>query len=303
MKNLSTIFVTLVLMFALINSAFPQDWNIPSTAKKKLNPHELNKENISVGKKVYQVNCKSCHGEPTKNNMLPLVPTPTDLGTQNFLVQSDGEIYYKLKTGKGAMPTFEKTLSDDDKWMVIAYLRSFDKNKKTTLVSQAVVNPEVTDLKISLNVDPEHKKLKTQLTGLKKDGKCVGLEGVELSFLVKRTFGQLDISGDEAYTDANGELEIQFPVDLPGNRDGQIDLTVKVTNEDDYGIIEEKRTLSIAVPTNPENILNQRTMWGTRANAPIWLVVTYVLGVIGVWAVIFIVLFQLLQLSKMRKSK
>ncbi len=300
MKNLSTILATLVLVFAFMNSASAEDWNVSATAKKKLNPYELSKKNISTGKKVYQANCKSCHGDPTKANMLPLVPVPTDLGSQNFLVQSDGEIYHKVKVGKGAMPTFDKTLNDESKWMVITYLRSFDKNKKKVVTAKAVVNPEVTDVKIELNVDSEKKKLKANLTGLKKNGKRVGLEGIELSFLVKRAFGQLDISGEEAYTDANGELLIQFPTDLPGDREGQVDLLVRITDEDNYGPIEEKRVLSIAVPTNPKNILDERAMWGTRANAPIWIVATYVLGVIGIWSVIFLVLFQVFQLSKMR---
>lgn len=300
MKNLSTILATLVLVFAFMNSASAEDWKVSASAKKKLNPYELSKKNISTGKKVYQTNCKSCHGDPTKANMLPLVPVPTDLGSQNFLIQSDGEIYHKVKVGKGAMPTFEKTLNDESKWMVIAYLRSFDKNKKKAVVTKAVVNPEVTDVKIELNVDTEHKKLNAKLTGLKKNGKRAGLEGVELSFLVKRAFGQLDISGEEAYTNAKGELIVQFPTDLPGDREGQVDLTIKITDEDEYGVIEEKRILSIAVPTNPKNPLDERAMWGTRANAPIWIIASYVLGVIGIWSVIFLVLFQVFQLSKMR---
>ena len=300
MKNLSTILASLVLVFAFMSSASAEDWKVSSTAKKKHNPYELSKKNISTGKKVYQTNCKSCHGEPTKANMLPLVPVPSDLGSQAFLVQSDGEIYHKVKVGKGAMPTFEKTLNDESKWMVIAYLRSFDKNKKKVVATKAVVNPSVTDVKIELNIDTEHKKLMAHLTGLKKNGKRAGLEGVELSFLVRRTFGQLDISGEEAYTDSKGELTIQFPTDLPGDREGQVDLTIKITDEDNYGAIEEKRVLSIAVPTNPKNILAERAMWGTRANAPIWIIASYVFGVIGIWSVIFMVLFQVFQLSKMR---
>lgn len=300
MKKSFNILATLVLVFAFSTSASAEDWKVSATAKKKPNPYQVSKKNISTGKKVYQTNCKSCHGDPGKANMLALQPAPADLGSQNFLVQTDGEIYHKIKTGKGAMPTFEKTLNDESKWMVITYLRSFDKNKKKVVAVKEIVNPEVTDVKIELDVDTEHKKLKAQLTGLKKDGKRVGLEGIELSFLVKRAFGQLDVSGEEAYTNANGELLIQFPTDLPGDREGQVDLLVKITDEDNYGSIEEKRVLSIAVPTNPKNPLSERAMWGTRANAPIWIVASYLLVVIGIWSVIFLVLFQVYQLSKMR---
>jgi len=300
MKKSFNIIATLIFVFSVFNTASAEDWIIPGSAKKKQNPYEISKKNISAGKKVYQTNCKSCHGDPGKGNMLPLQPTPSDLGSQDFLIQSDGEIYHKVKSGKGAMPTFDKTLNDESKWMVIAYLRSFDKNKKKALVVKDVVNPEVSDVKIDLDIDTEHKKIKAQLTGLTKKGKRVGLQGIELSFLVKRAFGQLDISGEDAYSNENGELIIQFPTDLPGDKEGQVDLLVKITDEDSYGAINEKRVLSIAVPTNPVNPLSKRAMWGTRANAPIWIITTYVFGVIGIWSVIFMVIFQVLQLSRLR---
>jgi len=96
MKNLSTILASLVLVFACMNTASAEDWNVSATAKKKLNPYELSKKNISAGKKVYQTNCKSCHGDPTKANMLPLVPSPADLGSQNFLVQSSAKAHNSI---------------------------------------------------------------------------------------------------------------------------------------------------------------------------------------------------------------
>ncbi len=95
MKNLSTILATLVLVFAFMNQASAEDWNVSVTAKKKLNPNELSQKNISTVKKVYQTNCKSCHGDPTEANMLPLVPAPIGLGSPNFLVQTDGIFYPK----------------------------------------------------------------------------------------------------------------------------------------------------------------------------------------------------------------
>jgi len=300
MKKTFNIIATFILVLCVFTTASAEEWKVPATAKKKQNPYEVSKKNISAGKKVYQTNCKSCHGDPGKGNMLPLQPVPSDLGSQGFLVQNDGEIFHKVKTGRGAMPTFEKTLNDESKWMVITYLRSFDKNKKKALVVKDVVNPEVSDVKIGLDVDTEHKKVKAHLTGLTQKGKRVGLQGVELSFLVKRAFGQLDISGEDAYSNENGELIIQFPTDLPGDKEGQVDLLVKITDEDDYGLIEEKRVLSIAVPTHPKNPLSERAMWGTRANAPIWIIATYLLVVIGIWSVIFLVMFQVSQLSRLK---
>jgi mono/diheme cytochrome c family protein len=300
-KNIAALFLIFVFSGSMANA---QGLSVPNSAKKKQNPYEATSKNISSGKKIYNLHCKSCHGDPTMANMLPLAPVaPTDLGAQNFLVQSDGEIYYKVNKGQGAMPTFEKTISDEDKWMVIAFLRSFDQNKKQKQQIAEVKNPEVTDVKLELKVNEEDKSMLANLSGVNSKGERVGLQGIEMSFLVKRSFGYLDVSGDDAYTNSIGDVQIQFPADLPGDREGQVNMIVKVTDDAFYGKLEEARVVTLGVPTDPVNPLDERAMWGTRANAPIWIIVTFVGGVLAIWSVIFLVLFQMIKLPKLAKSK
>ncbi len=305
MKNAIKIIASLFLLFAFTTHVVKaQDWSIPASAKKKQNPYEASTKNVSSGKKIYNINCKSCHGDAGMGNMLPLQPVaPSDLGSQAFLIQGDGEIYYKINKGQGAMPTFEKTLSDEDKWMVIAYLRSFDKNKKESKKVAEVVNPEVSDVKLLLDIDDEEKVILAHLTGLTKKGDRVALQGIELSFKIKRSFGYLDISGDDAYTNEKGEVKIIFPADLPGDREGHVNLLVKVTDDAYYGEISSDRIASLGLPTDPINPLDERAMWGTSANAPIWIIISYVGGVISIWGIIFFVLFQMMQLSKLAKTE
>jgi mono/diheme cytochrome c family protein len=305
MKNIIKIIASLFLLFAFtLTVVSAQEWSVPASAKKKQNPYEASTKNTSAGKKIYNLNCKSCHGDAGMANMLPLQPVaPTDLGSQAFLVQSDGEIFYKLNKGQGAMPTFEKTLNDEDKWMVISYIRSFDKNKKVIETITEVKNPEVSNVEIQLDIAEADKKIIAQLSGLTEKGDRIGLQGIELSFQVKRSFGYLDISGDDAYTNKDGKVEIQFPTDLPGDTKGHVNLLVKVTDEAFYGDIAKNQEATLGVPTHPVNPLDERAMWGTRANAPIWIILSYVGGVLGVWSVIFLVVFQLLQLPKLAKNK
>jgi len=44
-------------------------------------------------------------------------------------------------------------------------------------------------------------------------------------------------------------------------------------------------------------------MWGTRANAPIWIIMTFVGGVVSIWSIIFLVLFQMIKLPKLATKK
>ncbi|MCZ6765924.1 MAG: cytochrome c, partial [bacterium] len=39
--------------------------------------------------------------------------------------QSDGELFWKITTGKPPMPTFGQILSDEQRWLVVRYLRTF----------------------------------------------------------------------------------------------------------------------------------------------------------------------------------
>ncbi|MFA9371155.1 MAG: cytochrome c [Labilibaculum antarcticum] len=305
MRNAIKIIACLFLVFTFTPAVVKaEEWSVPASAKKKQNPYEASTKNISSGKKIYNINCKSCHGDATLGNMLPLQPVaPSDLGSQAFLIQTDGEIYYKVNKGNGAMPTFEKTLSDEDKWMVITYLRSFDQNKKASKKIAEVINPEVNDVRILLDINKEDKRIIANLSGLTKKGDRVALQGIELSIKVKRSFGYLDISGDDAYTNEKGEVNVQFPADLPGDREGHVDLLVKVTDDAYYGEVNVDRIASLGLPTDPVNPLDERAMWGTRANAPIWIVLSYVGGVISIWGVIFLVLFQLMKLPKLAKTE
>lgn len=305
MKNTIKIIASLFLLFVFTASVVnAENWQAPVSSKKKQNPYEASTRNISSGKKIYNINCKSCHGDASLGNMLPLQPVaPSDLGSKAFLMQTDGEIYYKINKGNGAMPTFEKTLSDEDKWMVMTYLRSFDKNKKVSKKIADVKNPKVTDVKLLLDINKENKTVLAKLTGVTEKGNRVALQGIELSIMVKRSFGYLDISGEYAYTNEKGNVEINFPADLPGDREGHVNLLVKVTDDAYYGEVNVNRIASIGLPTDPVNPLDERAMWGTRANAPVWIMLSYVGGVISVWGVIFVVLFQLMKLPKLAKIK
>jgi len=294
--------VLFIMLFSL-HGTFAEEWTVPSSAKSKRNPYESIRQNVSKGKKAYMTNCKSCHGDPGKDNAMPLVPKPSDLGSQAFLVQTDGVIYYKVKSGRGAMPTFDKTLSDESKWMIIAYLRSFDKNKQKASATDAVENPKVDHAYLKVDIDDEHHMILAHLTGKTPKGKLVNLQNIELEALVKRQFGQLNVAGENAFTDENGKLKIPFPHDLPGNKLGNVDLTVKVSDDDLYGKLEVKSIAKLGVPTNPINPLSERAMWGTRANAPIWIILTFSFVVLGIWSAIIMIIFRVFKLKRMTRKK
>ena len=51
----------------------------------------------------------------------------TNFSKAEFQNQTDGEHFYKTKTGRGDMPKYEGKLSDDDIWNIVNYMRTFKK--------------------------------------------------------------------------------------------------------------------------------------------------------------------------------
>lgn len=56
-----------------------------------------------------------------------LNPKPTDFTLTTFQKQSDGAIFWKINTGRGTMANYENSLSEDQRWAVINYLRTLKK--------------------------------------------------------------------------------------------------------------------------------------------------------------------------------
>ena len=108
----------------------PKPWVIPDNYKTMKNPIAKTEKSINAGKALYNTNCASCHGrnglgDGVKARMLK--EFPGDFATAAFQNQTDGEHFYKTKTGRGEMPKYEGKLSDDDIWNIVNYMRTFKK--------------------------------------------------------------------------------------------------------------------------------------------------------------------------------
>jgi mono/diheme cytochrome c family protein len=72
--------------------------------------------------------CLSCHGTEGHGDgpaAKDLNPKPHNLGASAVVAQTDGALFWKLTEGKKPMPSFEKLISEDERWEVINYVRTF----------------------------------------------------------------------------------------------------------------------------------------------------------------------------------
>src|ERR1700738_4929691 len=101
-------------------------WVAPAAEKTKKNPAPSDKKTIDQGEKVAKINCASCHGAKGKGDgaaAVALNPKPADWTSARVQDESDGEIFWKITTGRGPMPSW-RHLPESDRWAVVRYIRT-----------------------------------------------------------------------------------------------------------------------------------------------------------------------------------
>jgi mono/diheme cytochrome c family protein len=109
------------------------EWKAPADAKGLKNPRadkRTDKKEMAEAKKLVETNCASCHGNSGKGDgpaaaALP-PPKPANWTTAKVKSETDGELFWKISNGRGAMPPW-KHLSEKDRWDLVNYIRTLQK--------------------------------------------------------------------------------------------------------------------------------------------------------------------------------
>ena len=122
---------TIGLIFMSIGFAAFQkpSWDAPPEIKQKKNPVASSDAILKEAKAIYADKCSNCHGDTGKgdgSDAMMYDPGPADLTDAKRMTKfTDGELYYKITIGKKPMPSFEKRLSEDQRWGLVILLRTF----------------------------------------------------------------------------------------------------------------------------------------------------------------------------------
>ena len=125
--------LVLCILFFATQSASAQGkpkgpaWPAPASAISVKNPVASNATSLKDGKEIYNKNCKSCHGENGKGDGTKAGTIDISCGdftAADFKKITDGELFWKITTGRKPMPTFEKKLTDSERWSVVNYIKS-----------------------------------------------------------------------------------------------------------------------------------------------------------------------------------
>ena len=126
--------LTCLLFFSVQIKARAQEsgWRVPSWADTAKRRFAITPALIQEGKTMFSTYCAACHGKNGNGEGAPGMSfevKPANFHDWEVMHQKDGTLFWKLSKGHGAMPGFGTSLSERQRWELIAWLRELSKNK------------------------------------------------------------------------------------------------------------------------------------------------------------------------------
>jgi mono/diheme cytochrome c family protein len=103
-------------------------WQAPDNARAVKNPIKVTTKGLQAAAKLFEQDCVICHGKAGAGNgpaakSLPREPANfTD--TKMMKKATDGELFWKMSTGRAPMPSWQGQLSETQRWQLVNYLRT-----------------------------------------------------------------------------------------------------------------------------------------------------------------------------------
>ena len=103
-------------------------WEAPEDAKKVENPVKVTPNGLKQAAQLFQANCAPCHGKAGAGDGpagSSLTPKPVNFTDAKLMSKAtDGELFWKMGTGRGPMPAWNDQLSETQRWQLVNYLRT-----------------------------------------------------------------------------------------------------------------------------------------------------------------------------------
>jgi putative copper export protein/mono/diheme cytochrome c family protein len=127
-----------VTVDAVSTDAYPTTYNRPAVAYQAIS--------VANGKQLYEDNgCASCHGSGGYGDgplAEELRPKPADLTAPHANAHTAGDLFWWLSHGvkNTAMPGFEQSISEDDRWDLINFMRALASGDRARSLAPVIEN-------------------------------------------------------------------------------------------------------------------------------------------------------------------
>jgi mono/diheme cytochrome c family protein len=109
--------------------ALDDSWPVPREAAERANPLTPSSPFVKKARTIFNDQCSACHGDKGDGKgqeAEALGVHPADFTAAAIMLQTtDGELFYKISKGRRPMPSFEGKFSEQERWGLVLYLRTF----------------------------------------------------------------------------------------------------------------------------------------------------------------------------------
>jgi hypothetical protein len=148
---------------------------------------------------------------------------------------------------------------------------------------------------LTMTCDEADSIKKVNLHAVKYDnGKMIPAAGEILTVYVPRMFSLLPIG--EVTFDDEGNGSVDFPSDLPGDKDGNLTIIAKFEDHPEFGNIEKTAVMKWGIPPVPSAHVSHRALW--TKTAPRWMIYTLSILLAGVWGHYMFAFISLVRIKK-----
>jgi hypothetical protein len=212
--------------------------------------------------------------------------------SEEFLLGSDTT----NKKGEATFKLGKNSIADTSEWTtIIAAIEEsadFEDTDDEITLKRAV-------MEMNLEEEDSIRWIRILISSTDETGEMIPAAEVEVKIVVKRLFGLLPIGEGIESTDEEGNIDMEFPQNIPGDKDGNLTVIAKVEDHDEFGNLEIRKSVAWGVPVTPndEEIIGE--LWSSRENPP-WYLLFIVNSILaGTLGTLVYILFQLISIKKL----
>ena len=193
-----------------------------------------------------------------------------------------------------SLDNFPSSVEDEDG--MVRFLASFSGNDTLTESEWEVI---IKDVHLNINLELiDSVKTITARASFFQEGEVMPAADEDIYFFVLRMFSDLPVG--EEFLDENGEISIEFPDDIPGDFEGYLEVIVRFDDNWMFGNVEKRERIQWGAATQHKIPESYRALWSQIA--PMWMIITLSIMLMGVWGHYLFVIFQLVRIRRMGKK-
>jgi mono/diheme cytochrome c family protein len=241
-------------------------------------------ELLSRGKTLYAQNCVACHGvngDGKGDAAAFLAPKPRDFVKANYRLRStvlgqlptDVDLFREISLGVPGtpMPPWKRMLTDNDRWALVEYLKTFSPRFADTSEARMALADFGTPPVKNAGTIAHGKELYTKLTCVSCHGEAGHGDGPGAAALVDDAGMRIkprDFSNPNGFKGGYGPKEIVRTVLTGFNGTPMIGFGGVVSNEDAWALAYYVETFAKPAPIGPKNPGSQNFLSREELGAP-----------------------------------